>query len=160
MVVCMVLVVMLGKFDPRFYIQQSHTMHPKLIKTYTKWKRHTIITSMPSVEEPSDDVCPNTPPPPSVPQCTHCLTYNTPLWRRVVEDRSKPLQKKIVCNACGIYYNVHGVRRPTQPNVQRPYKPRETVVHTGLQLLANTSIEFEMMLTGIFIEPYRHSRNM
>ncbi|KAK7019395.1 hypothetical protein VNI00_018084 [Paramarasmius palmivorus] len=41
----------------------------------------------------------------SVTQCTNCQTTNTPMWRRDSEGR--PL-----CNACGLFYKLHGAARP------------------------------------------------
>ncbi|XP_055936287.1 uncharacterized protein LOC129965988 [Argiope bruennichi] len=37
--------------------------------------------------------------------CTNCGTTNTTLWRR--NNHGEP-----VCNACGLYYKLHGVNRP------------------------------------------------
>ncbi|TBU07561.1 GATA zinc finger domain-containing protein [Hamiltosporidium magnivora] len=36
--------------------------------------------------------------------CAHCGTEKTSLWRR--------FEGMFVCNACGLYYKMHGVRRP------------------------------------------------
>ncbi|KAH8915115.1 hypothetical protein BT69DRAFT_1341738 [Atractiella rhizophila] len=41
--------------------------------------------------------------------CGNCRTSNTPLWRRDAEGR--PL-----CNACGLFRNLHGVDRPLSLN--------------------------------------------
>ena len=37
--------------------------------------------------------------------CTNCGTTTTTLWRR--NNEGEP-----VCNACGLYYKLHGVNRP------------------------------------------------
>ncbi|KAJ6525585.1 hypothetical protein DFH09DRAFT_820121, partial [Mycena vulgaris] len=37
--------------------------------------------------------------------CQNCHTTTTPLWRKDGEG-------KIVCNACGLFYNLHGSARP------------------------------------------------
>ncbi|CAA93113.1 DNA-binding transcription factor, zf-GATA type, iron-sensing Fep1 [Schizosaccharomyces pombe] len=42
---------------------------------------------------------------PSVTFCQNCATTNTPLWRR--DESGNP-----ICNACGLYYKIHGVHRP------------------------------------------------
>ncbi|RXG72201.1 Protein tramtrack, beta isoform [Armadillidium vulgare] len=39
-------------------------------------------------------------------KCSNCLTNNTKLWRRSMKG-------EIVCNACGLYYKLHGVNRPS-----------------------------------------------
>ncbi|KAJ3057196.1 hypothetical protein HK097_011201 [Rhizophlyctis rosea] len=50
---------------------------------------------------PSGSVKPNGPPI----TCTNCKTTKTPLWRR--DAQGEPL-----CNACGLFYKLHGVVRP------------------------------------------------
>lgn len=40
----------------------------------------------------------------SEPMCAHCNACETSLWRRI--------GGKTVCNACGLYYKMHGVVRP------------------------------------------------
>lgn len=40
----------------------------------------------------------------SEPTCAHCSTTETSLWRR--------LEGNTVCNACGLYFKMHGVKRP------------------------------------------------
>lgn len=39
------------------------------------------------------------------PMCTNCFTQHTPLWRRDSEG-------KVLCNACGLFYKLHGIVRP------------------------------------------------
>lgn len=36
--------------------------------------------------------------------CTNCGIKHTTAWRRLNND--------LVCNACGLYYKLHGKRRP------------------------------------------------
>ncbi|KAK1350742.1 GATA zinc finger domain-containing protein [Hamiltosporidium tvaerminnensis] len=40
----------------------------------------------------------------NIPICANCQTKETSLWRR--------LNGEVVCNACGLYFKMHGVRRP------------------------------------------------
>jgi GATA-binding protein len=39
------------------------------------------------------------------PTCTNCSTQNTPLWRKTLEGHP-------MCNACGLFFRLHGVDRP------------------------------------------------
>ncbi|RKP35079.1 hypothetical protein BJ085DRAFT_14908, partial [Dimargaris cristalligena] len=38
-------------------------------------------------------------------KCFNCETDHTPLWRRDADGNT-------ICNACGLYYKLHGVHRP------------------------------------------------
>ncbi|ORY05638.1 GATA-domain-containing protein, partial [Basidiobolus meristosporus CBS 931.73] len=37
--------------------------------------------------------------------CANCSTNTTPLWRRDEAGST-------ICNACGLYFKLHGVHRP------------------------------------------------
>ncbi|KAF4528703.1 hypothetical protein B566_EDAN014271 [Ephemera danica] len=60
--------------------------------------------------------------------CTNCRTTNTSLWRR--NTNGEP-----VCNACGLYYKLHGVSRPLamkKDNIQtRKRKPKSSSSGAG-----------------------------
>lgn len=47
--------------------------------------------------------------------CTNCGTLTTTIWRR-------NLRGEIVCNACGLYFKLHGVNRP--------HSMRRDTIHT------------------------------
>lgn len=42
-------------------------------------------------------------------QCANCKTKTTPLWR-------KTNQGDVLCNACGLFYKLHGILRPVNPS--------------------------------------------
>lgn len=47
--------------------------------------------------------------------CTNCGTLTTTIWRRNVRG-------EMVCNACGLYFKLHGVNRP--------HSMRRDTIHT------------------------------
>ncbi|GAA5874535.1 hypothetical protein JCM16303_002897 [Sporobolomyces ruberrimus] len=60
-------------------------------------------------DEDDDDECKDGAKDDGATRCLNCSTTNTPLWRRDAEG--KPL-----CNACGLFRNLHGVDRPAGLN--------------------------------------------
>ncbi|KAK9503595.1 hypothetical protein O3M35_010123 [Rhynocoris fuscipes] len=69
-------------------------------------------------------------------QCTNCSTTATSLWRR--NTQGEP-----VCNACGLYYKLHGVNRPLamkKDSIQtRKRKPKgsnkNTAAHAATRMI-------------------------
>lgn len=105
--------------------QQHQSHHPQhsgnpLHRTMSSSARHggaaghskastsaTSKNSTPATTPKSDSVATTTPEggadAPTI--CSNCHTTNTPLWRR--DPEGNPL-----CNACGLFYKLHGVVRP------------------------------------------------
>lgn len=67
-----------------------------------KKKSERSTTSTPELKDQANKVSEDNEPPTL---CTNCQTTNTPLWRR--DPEGQPL-----CNACGLFYKLHGVVRP------------------------------------------------
>ena len=65
--------------------------------------------------------------------CANCGTGTTTLWRRIKEGST------VVCNACGLYYKVHGVDRPVhlkKDNIQT--RKRKSVKTEGISINGNS----------------------
>ncbi|XP_051160725.1 box A-binding factor-like isoform X3 [Leptopilina boulardi] len=69
-------------------------------------------------------------------QCSNCQTMTTSLWRRNQMGES-------VCNACGLYYKLHGVNRPLamkKDNIQtRKRKPKGTMKSSNTPISTNVA---------------------
>ncbi|KAJ7853830.1 hypothetical protein B0H14DRAFT_2757703, partial [Mycena olivaceomarginata] len=57
------------------------------------------------------------------PQCSHCFTRKTSVWRRNKDGEQ-------VCNACGVYYRVNGRERPLS---MTPSKVKPRAKHSQLE---------------------------
>lgn len=55
------------------------------------------------------------------PICENCFTTTTPLWRKTSENR-------LLCNACGLFFKLHGVIRPPTTSHQQQRKSQTAVV--------------------------------
>ena len=65
-------------------------------------------------------------------KCDNCCQTKTPQWRKGKND------KKILCNACGVYYNRNKINKPTQFNKTTQYKYEEK----NIEYYANILLSF------------------
>lgn len=67
--------------------------------------------------------------------CTNCHTVTTPLWR-------KTNQGDVLCNACGLFYKLHGILRPlnalSSANNKRPTPRQRALTSSAVFLSANS----------------------
>lgn len=70
-------------------------------------------------------------------QCTNCHTQTTPLWRKTSEGA-------LLCNACGLFYKLHGILRPVngvaQPKTAKHAPEMMSVAPTLSPAVAPTSV--------------------
>ncbi|KAJ1977354.1 GATA type transcriptional activator of nitrogen-regulated proteins, partial [Dimargaris cristalligena] len=71
-------------------------------------------------------------------KCFNCETDHTPLWRRDADGNT-------ICNACGLYYKLHGVHRPVHMKrsvIKRRKRaavaPKQTAAHSPEQSSSQT----------------------
>ncbi|PIA19087.1 glucocorticoid receptor-like (DNA-binding domain) [Coemansia reversa NRRL 1564] len=77
------------------------------------------------------------------PHCFNCSAENTPLWRRDPEDN-------IICNACGLYYKLHGKARPVSMRRSAIKRRNRTTASTLAVVKSTPSTE-----AGRIVEPLR-----
>src|SRR6476661_6061487 len=58
--------------------------------------------------------------------CINCSTSTTPLWRRDEKGNS-------ICNACGLYYKLHGSHRPTHLKKTQSFTRKRKSVASSCQ---------------------------
>jgi Fe-S oxidoreductase len=70
-------------------------------------------------------------------QCTNCNTKTTPLWR-------KSNNGDLLCNACGLFYKLHGVLRPLGDVVNNKNPTHFTSMNTDVQKPQNNMFSSQM----------------
>lgn len=68
-------------------------------------------------------------------QCTNCHTRTTPLWR-------KSNQGDVLCNACGLFYKLHGILRPLNGAASSSLSSARPTVQRSLTVLTFNSPPF------------------
>lgn len=69
-------------------------------------------------------------------QCSNCKTRTTPLWR-------KTNQGDVLCNACGLFYKLHGILRPVNsapPNDNHQNPPPSSLSQTNTPVQPRPSV--------------------
>ncbi|EPY49674.1 iron-sensing transcription factor Fep1 [Schizosaccharomyces cryophilus OY26] len=64
--------------------------------------------------------------------CQNCGTTNTPLWRR--DELGNP-----ICNACGLYYKIHGIHRPVTMKKAIIKRRKRIVMHNNHGVTSQSS---------------------
>lgn len=68
-------------------------------------------------------------------QCHNCQTRTTPLWRKANNG-------DLLCNACGLFYKLHGVLRPVQNKQFLPEQLQDnSILHNNTNLFNNLKHE-------------------
>ncbi|RLV93439.1 Nitrogen regulatory protein GLN3 [Spathaspora sp. JA1] len=71
-------------------------------------------------------------------QCTNCQTKTTPLWRKANNG-------DLLCNACGLFYKLHGVLRPLNSTIDiKEQKKSKKKINKNDQKISDTN-------TNIFV---------
>ena len=69
--------------------------------------------------------------------CSNCSTTATPLWRRAGDG-------SYLCNACGLYYKIHGKKRPVSfkaESVKPRTRPKKNIVCSDDAYLNHESVD-------------------
>lgn len=90
--------------DPDWSLSQSAPAPKRHVSKRRKSSTATKVASK-NLATTTSTTTSSTPSPGDQIHCTNCDTTNTPLWRRDAQGR--PL-----CNACGLFFKLHGVVRP------------------------------------------------
>ncbi|KAJ2714320.1 GATA type transcriptional activator of nitrogen-regulated proteins [Coemansia spiralis] len=85
--------VAVHEMDDVEQIPRPANCHPPQLQQLPEGARHRRVT-------PKQQMCLGI-----TPKCFNCAAEATPLWRRDPVDN-------IICNACGLYYKLHGKARP------------------------------------------------
>ncbi|EPX74967.1 iron-sensing transcription factor Fep1 [Schizosaccharomyces octosporus yFS286] len=72
--------------------------------------------------------------------CQNCGTTNTPLWRR--DELGNP-----ICNACGLYYKIHGIHRPVTMKKAIIKRRKRIVMHNNHNVASQSSKQASMQAT-------------
>ncbi|KAJ2795769.1 GATA type transcriptional activator of nitrogen-regulated proteins, partial [Coemansia guatemalensis] len=80
------------------------------------------------------------------PHCFNCSAENTPLWRRDPEDN-------IICNACGLYYKLHGKARPVSMRRQAIKRRNRTTASGSIAFKSRPSTEAGRIVEAVHLSP-------
>lgn len=79
--------------------------------------------------------------------CSNCQTTTTPLWR-------KKSELELLCNACGLFYKLHGVLRPMRmepsPPVHAPALAPSVTTNSTISTVSDPMSEFDINDFGGF----------
>lgn len=87
-------------------------------------------------------------------QCSNCQTKTTPLWR-------KSSNGDLLCNACGLFYKLHGVLRPlnnhpSSQHLNQQNTSNDNVMNKNTNLFnemnSNNSSNSDIMNLGMFLD--------